>query len=132
MPLIDFSDAALPGGADASANPGGPGLTTSARTNQTALSAAGQDEFSGTVVAPQAIGTAGAHVIPWWLFLIVAVVVWKFLEERGSGSSAVSEIKLGVSNILKITVCAIIGLTLFKWVFGVYVIPGLSAVVEAA
>jgi hypothetical protein len=131
MPLIDFTDAALPGAADAAANPGGPGLTTSARTNQTALAAAGQDTFSGTVVAPQAIGTTGAHVIPWWIALIVAVLVWKFLEERG-GDSSLSEIKLGVSNIVKITVCAIIGLTLFKWVFGVYVIPGLSAIVEAA
>jgi hypothetical protein len=131
MPLIDFSDAALPGGADASANPGGPGLTTSARTSQTALAAAGQDEFSGTVVAPQAVGTAGAHVIPWWIAIIVAVVIWKFLEEKG-GNSSLSEIKLGVSNVIKITVCAIIGLTLAKWIFGVYVIPGLSAVVEAA
>jgi hypothetical protein len=131
MPLIDFADAALPGGADASANPGGPGLTTSARTNQSALAAAGEDEFAGTVVAPQAHGTAAGHVIPWWLALIVAIVVWKFLEERGD-HSALSELKIGVSNVIKVTVMAIIGLTLAKWIFGVYVVPGLSAVVEAA
>ncbi len=130
MPLIDFSEAALLGGADAAANPGGPGLTTSARTNQNALAAAGEDVFTGTVVAPQAHGTAAGHVVPWWLALIVGVVVWKFLEERGSGTFG--EIKLGVANIMKITVCAIIGLTFAKWVLGIYVVPGLSAVVEAA
>lgn len=138
MPLIDFSTAALPGSADYSANPGGPGLTISARTNQQALAAVGQDAIgtgaavAQTVVAPQAAGTAAGHPVSWWVALIVIVIAIKFFAEQAEDSGEFKNVRIGFFNIIVITLSAIVGMIFLKWFFGLYQVPGLSGIIEAA
>lgn len=130
MPLIDFSTASLPGGGDV--NPGGGGLTTSSKTSEQVLIAAGEDEYNGMVVGTGLLGTPAGHPIAWWIGMGVLLVGVKFLAEKNSEGTEFKNIRVGFFNIAIITLSAIFGMTLAKWVFGVYKVPGLSAIVEAA
>lgn len=128
---LDFSNVALAKGGDV--NPGGGGMTTSSSTNQTVLEAYGANSIGGvgTLVAPGAHETVAGHVIPWWVFLIGVLVVWAFFDAK-SEKEDLKEVKVGFANSLKVSLFVLVWFTLFKWFFGVYVVPGLSAVVEAA
>jgi hypothetical protein len=132
MPLIDYSSASLVRPGDTAANPGGPGLTTSATTNANALAAAGQDDLPpGPVVGGNMQGTAAAHPIPWWIALIVVLIVWHLVDSRGGNESkSVSELKIGVGNAFKTSLMVGVVFTLAKWVFTYYTIPGVSPLVE--
>lgn len=131
MALIDFSTAAVPSSGDFAP---GAGLTTLGRTQETSLAAAGQNDsgFPTTVV-----GSASAHngatgnVVPWWIGLIVLLVIVKFIAEKNDEAGEFKNIRVGFFNIIIVTIMAIIGLTLMKWFFALYAIPGLSPIVEA-
>lgn len=131
MARIDFSSAALPSSGDN--DPSQVGLTVSGRTNQTVLTNSGQDELAvGSVVAPQMQGTVAGHVVPWWLALIVLVIAVKFIAEKNDEAGEFKNIRVGFFNIMVITLCAVIGLTLLKWIFGIYKVPGIAPLIEAA
>ena len=132
MALIDFPNAALIRGGDV--NPGGGGITTSGSANESVLNSYGESDKAGqvgTVVAPGAVDTVGGHAIPWWVFLVGILVVWAFVDAK-SEKDDLKEVKVGFANSFKVALFVLVWFTLFKWIAGVYVIPGLSAVVEAA
>lgn len=130
MPLIDFSTAALAKSGDV--NPGGGGMTTSGSTNATVLAAYNEDAIgsaNSVVVAPGAIGTVAGHVIPWWVAIIGVLVVWAFFDAKNE-KAQLTDVRVGFGNSLKTAIFVLVWFTLFKWVFGTYVVPGLSAIVE--
>ena len=131
MPLIDVSNLAMVRAGDT--NPGGGAITTSASANEQVLGSYGEDSVGhvGTVVAPGALDTAGGHVVPWWMFLVGILVVWAFFDSK-SEKADLKEVKVGFANSFKVALFVLIWFTLFKWIAGIYVIPGLSAIVEAA
>jgi hypothetical protein len=133
--LIDFSSAALLSGGDAV--PGSGAMTLSSRTNENVLTAYGEDALSnnsapGPVVGTQLHGTVGGHAVTWWICIGIVLVVIKFLAEKGGDAGEFKNVRVGFFNIMVITLSAVVGLTLLKWVFGYYTIPGISAVIEAA
>lgn len=138
MPLIefDFDTAALPRIGDNEPDSGG--MRTTDTTNETVLSAFNQNSLTAgatagrTMLGTQYAKTPLGHPIPWWLGLIVLLVALKFFAERTSQEAEFKGIKIGFYNIMVITLSAIIGLTLTKWVFGVYSVPGLTTIVETA
>ena len=129
MPLIDFSTANLPHSGDFSP---GQGLSTSSSTNENVLAALGQDEYVGNVIAPQANGTLAGHPVAAWLGVILLIIVLKFVAEKNGEAGAFSNVRVGFFNIAVITLSSLIGLTFLKWVFGVYKVPGISPIIEAA
>jgi len=76
-------------------------------------------------------GTPGGSPVAWWFGMIALIVILKFVAEKNGEEGDFKNIRVGASNIAIITVSAVIGLTLLKWVTGIYKIPGLSQIVEA-
>lgn len=135
MALIDFDLQSLPHSAD-TGNPG-TGLSTANSTSQTALVAAGegpgQSDGGSLVVRDHAavMGPLG-HPVPWWIGLVLVLVLIKFFAEQGEHEADYKNVRIGVSNVVTITLSSIIGTMLLKWIFGIYKVPGLSAIIEAA
>lgn len=133
MALIDFSTAGLPGTGDTDAGSGG--LDTSSRTNETDLEVYNQDSDyppyegydGGTVVTPNAVGGPTDQPVAWWIALAVVFILASYWYRKDE------EKKHGIiTDILIHTVEVIIGLSLFKMVFGVWKISGWSQLVENA
>jgi hypothetical protein len=76
-------------------------------------------------------GTAAGSPVAWWFALGGTLIALKLIAEKNGDASEFKTIRVGASNILIITLSSIVGLTLLKWVFGIYKIPGLSQIVEA-
>jgi hypothetical protein len=127
--MIGFSNAALPHAADFDP---GDGVSSPATTSPNVLGVEGMRGDPGTDVATHLDGTTAGHPVSWWIAIIVLLVALKFVAEKAGDSGSYSNIKVGAWNTLVVTISAIIGLTFLKWVFGMYRIPGLSAIVLAA
>jgi hypothetical protein len=72
-----------------------------------------------------------AHPMPYWIALIVALLVLKYAAEE-YGDRDFSSIKIGFYNVFVITLAAIIGLNLTKLAVTKWPVPGLTTIVQAA
>lgn len=68
-----------------------------------------------------------------WLFgLIGLLVLYKLVEEHRGGREGFSEIKIGLNNLVKVTLFAVVGIVIGKFLFTKYDVPGLSPLFKAA
>lgn len=126
--MIGFSNAALPHLADFDP---GDGTTSPATTSPNVLAVSGLRGNPGTDVASHLDGTPAGHPVSWWVAIIVLLVAIKFFAEKG-GEGGFSNVRIGFFNVVTITLAAVVGLTFLKWVFGLYRVPGISAIILAA
>lgn len=68
-----------------------------------------------------------------WLFgLIGLLVLYKLIEEKRGTREEFSEIKVGLSNVVKIGLSAVVFIVVTKFLFTRYDVPGLSSLFKAA
>lgn len=77
-------------------------------------------------------GTPSGSPVAAWFGLVALVVIMKLIAEKNGEEAEFKTVRIGATNIAIITISAIVGMTLLKWVFGIYKVPGISQVVEAA
>lgn len=76
-------------------------------------------------------GTTQGSPVAWWFAIGGILVAIKILAEKNGDEGEFRTIRIGATNILIITLSSVVGLTLLKWVFGIYKVPGISQIVEA-
>lgn len=72
-----------------------------------------------------------AHPMPYWIAIIVVLIVLKVVAEKYTDRDF-SSIKIGIYNVFVITLAAIVGLNLAKLAVTKWPVPGLTTVVQAA
>lgn len=91
------------------------------------------DSGRGTSAAAGApAGGYVGHPLTWWFVLAILLVALMWFAERfGSEKEAFKNLRLSAYNIVVITLAAIVGLGVFKTVFGRFTVPGLSDFIAA-
>lgn len=77
-------------------------------------------------------GTPAGSPVAWWFAMGGILIAIKVLAEKSGEEAEFKTIRIGATNIMIITLSAVVGLTLLKWVFGIYKVPGISQIIEAA
>lgn len=151
-----FETAALPGQGDV--NAGGGGLDTSSMTNEAVLNSYGLDVQSraamrngggsgvvadnqgnlynansgrkvGRAVTPTLTGNPiFDHPIITIILIVVVLFIWKFAAKEDHEEERT--IKVSLSNMVRITLMAAVGILILKWFFGVYAIASISPTIE--
>ena len=68
-----------------------------------------------------------------WLFALIGLLVlYKVIEEKRGTASEFQELKIGLSNVTKIGLSAVVFIVVMKFLFTRYDVPGLSAIFKAA
>lgn len=107
----------------------GIGLSTG---NQTSEGAVDRAHDVGMPVLQQLDGTTAGHPVSWWIALVAILIAIKYFAEWGQEGAQFANIRIGFFNVMVITLAAIVGLVFLKWVFGMYRVPGVSAIILAA
>lgn len=76
--------------------------------------------------------TPAGHPVTWWLALAAIFAAFVFVGRRVGQAESFSNIRFNAYNILGITLAALLGLTMFKFLLAKYRVPGLSDVILAA
>lgn len=121
---------AQPREADTTA-PEGRGISTAQLSNPNAAMVAARGPGSGSLSSPD--GPPWAKPVPVWLGLVGLMVAYHFVEQHpNSGIDKVSILHISVGNLTKVTLMAVIGLNLGKWILGYWKVPGVSDLFLAA
>ena len=115
--------------AAADQNPGGAGLSTAQRTVGAAVAADDPQVFQ---VGSDAVNNHPSTSAAGYIALAVLFIVLKFAAEESGNASDFGNIKIGIWNIVTITIAAVLGLTFAKYAFARIQVPGLSNLVAAA
>jgi len=84
---------------------------------------------TGKVITPTLSGNPMADHPLWTILLIVVILfLWKFLakEDHEEGKT----LKVSLSNTIRITLMAAVGILILKWFFSVYTIASISPTIE--
>ena len=111
-------------------NPGA-GLSTGNSTSVGALAADANVPAGGGVFAGLQ-GTAGGHPIAWWFAIFALLIVMKFSWEASGEKEDFRSIRIGFWSFAVITINAILGIALLKWVAATYKIPGFTDLMASA
>jgi hypothetical protein len=85
-----------------------------------------------TTVFGNLYGSVLGQPLTWLFGLIGLLIAYKLIEEHRGGQAAFTEIKIGLNNVVKIGIAAVIFLVIFKFLLTRYQVPGLSSIAAAA
>lgn len=122
--VYPFARGAAPLGVRSSAVTPGIGYEQSAGNSQ------GLVEEHSPVAAAGEVAKQG-NPLSWWLALAGLYVVGGYLAQRVGTDGEFANVKLTPYNVFVITLAAILGISMAKFIFTKYPVPGLSAVVLA-
>ncbi len=85
-------------------------------------------------ILPAGLGNTGllGNTVAWWFGLILLIIAVKFLAEKNGEASEFGTIRVGLLNVLIITIVSIIGKTCLKMLFSKYRFAGLTDLVLAS
>ncbi len=85
-------------------------------------------------ILPAAIGNAGllGNTVAWWFGVILLIIALKWAAEHNAEGKDYGTIRVGLYNILVITLAGIIGNTALKMLLSKYRFAGLSDLVLGA
>lgn len=152
-----YETSALPGQGDV--NAGGGGIDTSSLTNEAVLDAyklnpqsraaagtggnapgrvadangniydASSGQKTGRAITPGLSTNPQANHPLWTILLIVVVLfLWKFLAKEDHEEN--KTLKVSLSNTVRITLMAAVGILILKWFFSVYAVASISPTIE--
>jgi hypothetical protein len=76
-------------------------------------------------------GSVMGQPLTWLFGLVLLLIAFKLIEEHRGGREAFSEIKLGLNNVVKIGLSAVLFIVVTKFLFTRYDVPGLSPLFKA-
>ena len=85
-------------------------------------------------ILPASIGGMGllGNTVAWWFALILLIIAAKWAAEKNGNAGEFSTIRVGLLNIVIITLASIIGKTALKMLLSKYRFAGLTDLVLAA
>lgn len=113
--------------ADVAGSPQGSGITTAQKSNPNVALVNPRGNLPGPVVGSAFHGSPLAQPVPIWFGLIALLVATRYFASKAGEASEYASIRIGFYNIVVITLSAVVGINLGKWVFGYWKLPGISA-----
>lgn len=93
----------------------------------------GYDGNDGGNISPMFANNEGTFLgspVAAWFGIIAALILIKLIAEQVHSEGEFSNVKVGLLNILLITLMAKVGDVWLKWFFGYVKVPGLSQIIE--
>ena len=105
-------------------------VTPGVGAEMTAPNSQGIVEEDSPIARAGAVAKQGNPMV-WWLALVALYFVGGYVTQHFGEKADFANVRLSPFNILTVTLCAILGISMAKFIATKYPIPGLSAVVLA-